>query len=308
MPGTQTLADLERFAIARKVKFETGPNGLVRAAVTTAHASATVYLYGAHVNHYQPAGQKPLLFLSKNAVFEPGKAIRGGVPVCFPWFGPRSGDATSPMHGFARTAVWSLESVKENPDGAVALTFLLEPDEAMLKTWPFTFALRHRVTVGQSLEMVLETTNAHPQPFRFETAQHTYLAVSDVRNVTITGLGGNIYIDKADAMKHKQQNTEGVRLTAETDRIYTNVTKGCTVDDPRGERRIIIEKSGSETTVLWNPWDEKAKTLSDLAPEEWHSFLCIETANASPNAILLRPNQKHQMRTNLVSKRYEQIF
>ena len=302
------MADLERFAIPKKVKFDAGPNGLPRCAVTTPHASATVYLYGAHVTEYQAAGQKPLLFLSKRANFERGKPIRGGVPVCFPWFGPRSGDATSPMHGFARTAMWTAEAVKDNADKSVTLTFLLEPNETMLKTWPFQFALRHRVTVGPTLEMVLETQNCSPQPFRFEAAQHTYLSVSDVRNVTITGLGGNIYVDKADAMKHKQQNQEGLRLTSETDRMYTNVTKGCTVDDPRGERRIVIEKTGSETTVLWNPWDEKAKTLGDFDPGEWPGMLCVETANASHNAVLLRPNQKHQMRTNLVSKLYEHIF
>ena len=308
MPGQQTLMDLEKFAVSKKVKFEAGPNGLLRAAVTTPLASATVYLYGAHVTHYQAAKQKPLLYLSPRSVFERGKAIRGGVPVCFPWFGPRSGDATSPMHGFARTAVWTVEAIKENADGGVTLTFVLEPNDVMLKTWPFKFALRHRVTVGESLEMLLEVQNQSPQPFRFEDAQHTYLAVSDVRNVTVSGLGGNIYVDKADGMKHKQQGTEGIRFGGETDRVYTNVSKGCTVEDPRGERRIVVEKSGSETTVLWNPWEEKAGTLADLGAEEWPKFLCVETANASHNAVLLRPNQRHQMRTNLVPKLYENIF
>src|SRR5262245_65554156 len=147
----QTLLDSlnERFAIAGVLKFEAGSGGLVRAAVAGRSAEGHVYLHGAHVTHYRPAGQRPLLFLSERSQFAGGKAIRGGVPVIFPWFGARAGHPEAPDHGFARTREWAVESVEPASDGTVAVTLALEADDATRQTWPHEFRGRHRGGSGE---------------------------------------------------------------------------------------------------------------------------------------------------------------
>src|SRR3984893_2412657 len=186
----------ERFAIAGVLKFEAGSGGLMRAAVGGRSAEGHVYLRGAHVTHYRPAGQRPLLFLSERSRFATGQAIRGGVPVIFTSAVACAGNSEAPDHGFARTREWAVESVKPASDGSVAVTLALEADDATRPTWPHEFRLRHRLVFGERLEMTLEVENRSGHPFDFEEALHTYVLVGDVGQVAITGLGGGVYIDK----------------------------------------------------------------------------------------------------------------
>src|SRR5262245_53403186 len=191
------IEELEaRFGIAGAVRFETGAGRLVRAVVTTPSVLGQVYLHGAHVTHYVPAGERPLLFTSPRSQFVVGKAIRGGVPVIFPWFGPRAGDPTAPEHGFARVAEWAVDSVVRTTDGSVAVTLRLDPSDATRATWPHDFRLRHEVVFGPRLTMTLEVENRGRARFSFEEALHTYLLVGDVRRATIGGLEGTSYVDK----------------------------------------------------------------------------------------------------------------
>ncbi|HXJ84320.1 MAG TPA: D-hexose-6-phosphate mutarotase [Candidatus Methylomirabilis sp.] len=297
MASARSLDSLnERFGIPGAVRFEAGQGGLVRAAVTVPAAEAHVYLHGAHVTHYRPAGHHALLFLSERSHFVEGKAIRGGVPVIFPWFGARAGDPTAPDHGFARTREWALESVERSAVGSVAVTLSLEPDDATRRMWPHDFRLRHRIVFGARLEMALEVVNRSGEPFTFEEALHTYLLVGDVRQASVTGLGAITYIDKTDEMKRKTLASEPLVLTRTTDRVFVDTRGPCAVSDPVLARRLVVDKDGSATTVVWNPWSDRAATMADLGHDEWRSMLCLEAANAADNALHLAGGQQHTMR------------
>lgn len=292
----------ERFAIAGVLEFEAGAAGLIRAAVKGRSTEGHVYLHGAHVTHYRPAGQRPLLFLSERSRFAIGQAIRGGVPVVFPWFGARAGHPAAPDHGFARTREWAVESVDSVSDGSVAVTLTLEADDATRPTWPHEFRVRHRVVFGERLEMTLEVDNRSGHPFDFEEALHTYLLVGDVAQVSIAGLGGGVYIDKTDDMKRKTLAAGPLRLSGTTDRVFLDTRATCTVTDPVLARRLVIEKTGSTTTVVWNPWHEKARTMADLGDEQWRSMLCVEAANAADDAVHLEGGTRHAMRVVIAAE------
>jgi glucose-6-phosphate 1-epimerase len=289
-------ADLAgRFDIPGTLRFEDSPGGLIRAVISTPAADAELYLQGAHLAHWTPRGQKPVLFLSSKSLFTPGKAIRGGVPVIFPWFGDRSDGRAGPAHGFARTTQWAVEDTKYRDDGKVEITLALTPNDTTSALGYSHFYLRYRVTVGTVLEMELETRNDGGEPLTYEGALHTYLAVGDVREASVTGLEGTIYIDKTDGFKRKTLGREPMRIAKETDGVHLDIEGSCSVHDPVWKRRILVEKSGSRSTVVWNPWVEKTKGMSDMDADGWTGMLCIETANAADNAVTLSPGASHKM-------------
>lgn len=277
------------------VDLSESPNGFVQVDVRSPLATARLYVDGGHVALYQPTAAKPLLFLSRESKLVPGTAIRGGVPVCFPWFGPKAGDPTAKMHGFARIVDWELESTAQEADGSVTLVLLLKSSAHTRELWPHDFTLRHRVNVGSALRMTLETQNTGTTPFTFETALHTYFAVADVREVEVTGLEGASYLDKTDGGKVKTLSATPLRFDSETDRVFANHTGRCVIDDRAGGRKIVVEKTGSDTTVVWNPWIAKAAAMADFGDDEWPQMLCIETANTGTNAVTLAPGATHTM-------------
>jgi len=291
-------ADFRRWEIPGIAAFTDGPGGLVRIDLTTSSSQAQVYLHGAHVASFQPADAQPVLFLSKLSQFAEDKPIRGGVPVIFPWFGPRAGHPDSPSHGFARTLPWELESLTSADDASVDLVLVLESNDATRAEWPHDFTLRHSISAGPELTMVLEVTNRSDGPFTFEEALHTYFTISDIHDVIVTGFEGAEYLDKVDAARRKTQDRAPIRITGETDRLYLNTRTTCVVEDPGMSRRIIVEKSGSDSTVLWNPWSAKAARLTDLG-DEWPGMICIETVNAAENSVTLEPGAKHAMRATV---------
>jgi len=278
------------------VVVEAGAGGLERVRVTGARADAEVYLQGAHVTRWQPrSAAAPVLFLSARAAYAPGKAIRGGVPLIFPWFGPHATDRTKPMHGFARARSWRLVRAEPAPDGTVGLELELDDDEATRAVWSHAFRARYRVTIGDALGLTLEIVNASRAPFTFEAALHTYLTVGDVRAVAITGLDDTAYIDKVDAMTRKRHGAEPLRLTGETDRVFLGTRTRCVVHDRALGRRLAVDKTGSASTVVWNPWSAKAAEIADLEPEDWRRMVCVETANAADDAVTLAPGARHVM-------------
>jgi glucose-6-phosphate 1-epimerase len=269
---------------------------------SVAHGAAgTVYLHGAHVASWHPYGTAEVLWLSHKSFWQSDKAIRGGVPLCFPWFGPRKDHPQSPAHGFARINPWQIESIDQTDQG-IRVSLVLAANAATRAHWPHDFLLRHRITFGDHLIMALELT--HPAPpgspaFSAELAQHTYFSVGDVRQARIAGLSGTRYIDKTDALKEKVQGNEPITITAETDRVYLNTTAPITIEDPVHRRRITISKENSRDTVVWNPWIAKAKAMPDFGDEEWPAMLCIESANVGGNAITLAPGQSQTMTTRI---------
>ncbi len=291
----------KRFGIPGVVSFRLGEGGLPCVDIHTAQAEATVYLHGAHVTHYQPKGQSPVLFMSGKSMFEAGKPIRGGVPICFPWFGPKSGDPKAPGHGLVRQKDWVVEAATRQADGSVEVTLALTSDDAMLKDWPHEFTARFIVCVGAALELTLEITNRSAATCRYEEAMHTYLAVADVRTVGITGLGGTTYIDKVRSMERFAEGAAPIAIAGETDRVYLNTQAAVTVSDPAARRRITVSKEGSNTTVVWNPWIAKAGRMPDFGPDEWPRMLCIETCNAADNAVELEPGATHRTRAIIQS-------
>lgn len=260
------------------------------------HADDThfgVYDHGAHVWAWQPAGHDPVVWMSERARFEDGKAIRGGVPICFPWFGPgRDGDLR-PAHGFARITKWRRTDVSET-DGALVVEY--ELDETITgeqPNWPHPYRATFRASFGRDeLAMSLTVENTGEKEFSFEEALHTYLSVGDVRSVRITGLEGAEYLDKVTGERAEQVGE--VEFTSETDRIYSHPGE-LVISDPTPGRRLTISKEGSANTVVWNPWIAKAEAMADFGDDEWTGMLCIEAGNVLDDAITLVPGERHEM-------------
>jgi glucose-6-phosphate 1-epimerase len=291
---TSTELD-RRFSIANALRFETAPGGLIHAVITTPLAEAEIYRQGAHLAHWTPRGRNPVLFVSSRSLFEAGKPIRGGVPVIFPWFGPRSGGRPGPAHGFARVTPWSVESASLLSGGALEIVFTLAPDDASRALGFDAFAVRYTVRAGSELSLSFEVSNRGQEPLVFEEALHTYFAVSSVREVAVHGLEGTTYIDKTDGFARKLQPDAPIRIGKETDQVHLNTTAACTISDPAWSRRIVIRKTGSNSTVVWNPWIAKTAALPDMAPDEWQGMICVETANVADNALTLAPGDSHQL-------------
>ena len=278
-----------KFAIQDVARFETGNGGLPCLRIASPACEGEIYLHGAHVTHFQPRGHEPVLFVSSRSNYADGKPIRGGVPVIFPWFGPRADDAAAPMHGLVRTRSWDVEGVTRAGDGVRVVMTTATPDAQV----------RFAVTFAAALAMELPVRNASSQPLRFEEALHTYFAVADVRAITIDGLGGTEFLDKEKGHSRFRQAEPRLKLAGVTDRVYVNTPATCVIDDPGKSRRITIAKEHSASTVVWNPWDEKIKTMADLDPSEWTKYVCVETCNVKENAVTLAPGAPHTLRATI---------
>lgn len=283
-----------QFHIPEAVAIENGEGGLQRISVSCPAASGEIYLNGATLTKYQPFGGSPVIFCSSNSKFENGKAIRGGVPIIFPWFGAHPGDPAKGQHGFARTAVWEIEATRLNEDGSVTVTLKLSSSDATLAVWPHEFQLRYSITLGAELTMEFAVTNRSSEPFRYEEALHTYFTVSDVQSVRLEGLQNLEYIDKVDGGKRRQSGESAISLEGETDRVYLATAGPYILRDDTG-RTIRISNEGSDCTVVWNPWETKAEAMADLKGGQWPRFICVEAVNCAEYAITLAPNATHKM-------------
>lgn len=290
------LDQIVRTSLPPSVRVGHGVNNLPRLAVDSRHGAAQIYFQGAHVTAWRPTGaDAPVLWMSRESQFEPGKPIRGGVPICFPWFGPHATDAAAPGHGFARLREWTLVEAREDDRGTVSLTLELTTADAPPTQWPHAFRMRHRIAIGASLTMALEVSNPGREPFTYEEALHTYFAVQDVREVTVTGLDGVEYLDKVTGFSRHRQGSEAIRFTGETDRIYLDTRAACVIHDPGKRRRITIAKTGSDATVVWNPWVAKARAMPDFGDGEWPEMVCVETCNVNVHKRTLAPGETHTM-------------
>ena len=256
-----------------------------------------VFDHGAQVWSYQPDGQAPVLWLSAKSWFSDDQPIRGGVPVCFPWFGPgRNGDM-QPIHGYARTQAWHLSDIKDTIDRDGRLLVEYELDNSMTgkrDEFPYEYTAYLRVKfTPEYLGLALEVTNDGETEFTFENALHTYLAVGDVQQVAITGLEGVTYLDKVAGGSAEQSGP--VTVSGEIDRVYAS-TGEVVLDDPVLGRKLVIAKSGSAHTVVWNPWIDKSAAMADFGDDEWQGMICIEAANAFDAAITLLPGQTHTLK------------
>ena len=284
----------QRFAITGVAEINAGNGGLAKVEVTTETGSAEIYLHGAQVTSWKPRGWDDVFFLSRHSSFEEGKAIRGGVPVCFPWFRNKADDGNAPSHGFVRTRAWELAGISQSVEG-VTVTLATQSDDASRVWWPHELRIVHRVTIGAELRMELTVSNTGTSVFRFEEALHSYHHVSDARNVRVAGLDGATYQDNVDANREKMQNGDLV-FSGPTDNAYLDTESRLKLIDPGWRRQIVITKENSRSTVVWNPWREGAKALSDLGDDEWMEMACVEASNMRTAAIELAPGCEHVMR------------
>jgi glucose-6-phosphate 1-epimerase len=287
-------ASYRRFGIPGVAEVVEGNGGLPKVRVTIPEATADMYLHGAHVTSWKPSGAEEVLFLSSRSRWEDGHSVRGGVPVCFPWFGGKSADSTAPAHGFVRTKAWRLESIS-TIGRAVAVSMCTESDESTRRWWPGEFRLIHRATFGPELSLELLVCNTGRTLLRFEEALHAYLRVGDIHQARLQGLDGARYVDKTDSGRTKRQSGE-IAIASETDRIYLDTTDAIELLDPAMRRTTRVAKVNSRTTVVWNPWIDKARSLPDLGVDEWARMVCIESSNVADAAVDLAPGQEHAMK------------
>ncbi len=278
--------------------------------VRTVHAELLVAQQGAQILSYQPDGQPPLIWLSEQAAYERGQSVRGGVPVCWPWFGdlrcnPPAVQAAyqpglAPSHGLVRGLDWQLLGIDEDGD-AVTLRFVFDSRQHLLPGWPHAARLQLDIRLGEDLALNLETHNQGDEPLVISQALHSYFAVSDVRQVGVEGLDGCRYLDTLDDWREHRQDG-ALQFAGETDRIYLGTPARLSIVDPGWGRRIHLDSSGSRSAVLWNPWIDKAKRLSQFAAEAWQGMLCIETANVMEDVVRLAADERHALRLRLSSE------
>jgi len=291
MPKLQALNNA--FAIDGQIRFQYGAGGLPVAVVENTLARATIALQGAHLLDYQRHGEEPLIWVSDDATFATGRAIRGGIPVCWPWFGAHPDNPDLPNHGPVRTMPWHPVATTTHKDGSSAITLSLR-DSVVEQACRHPLSVQLQIRVGSTLSLTLETSNRGNRPFLLGNALHSYFRVGDVRQLHIDGLQGCDYLDKVDGFARKRQSGT-LTIASETDRIYLQTQSPCTIVDPVMRRSIIIHSRGSTSTVVWNPWQQQAEKMGDLGLEGYLHMLCVETANAANDMITLPPGGSHRL-------------
>ena len=278
-----------------------GNGGLPFVRIQNQAAQASICLLGATVLEYQPQGAAALLWTSPNSHYAVGTPIRGGIPVCWPWFGAHPTDPSLPAHGFVRTRLWRVTQAVDETAGRSVVELACEDDEKTRQMWPYPFELRLRVTVGAELSVALTSANRGSSAFPFSAALHTYFAVADVAAIQIDGLDGVPFLSKT----HNYQRfvePGPIRISAQTDRVYLDTTATCTIHDPGMNRRIQIEKEGSHTTVVWNAWEKLSAEMADLGAGMYRKYVCVETVIGPQEQKVLPAGETHTMSATIQLK------
>jgi glucose-6-phosphate 1-epimerase len=269
--------------IPGRVLFSEGNGELPKLQINTAWSNAEIYLHGAHITHFQRKNEPPVLFMSQLSHFNEGRPIRGGIPIIFPWFGPREGE---PAHGFARIQEWDLREVAQLATGGVSLRFSL-PDSPAAALFQ-KFSADYIITIGKTLTAELTVANlSAQQDFTFENCLHTYFNVGDIGAVSVTGLKGADYLDQTENFARKTERAEHIKVSQETDRIYLDTTASVEIHDSNLQRRIRVDKTGSLSTVVWNPWVDKSAQMPDFGDDEFTKMICVESGNVADNRLTL---------------------
>jgi glucose-6-phosphate 1-epimerase len=286
----------EKHAISGHIKFTEGKGGLPLAIINNQFAESEISLNGAQVLSYQPRGQQEVLWLSEKSTFEVGKAIRGGIPICFPWFGPHVNDSKKPSHGFARLSTWEVKGTGILENGATELRLSLEDSPSTKAIWPFAFHAEIIITVGHSLEVTLQYANTGNEPFTCSDALHNYFNISDISKININRLEGTSYYIGGDTEKLFKQTEALLTIQNEENRRYIDHISDCIIEDEGYDRKIRIAKKGSKVTVVWNPW-KSAGNFADMAPEGYKTMVCLETVNAYNDIVILAPGKRFSVST-----------
>jgi len=286
-------------------KFSTGPqiivingkNDIPYIEVKTRDAYALISLYGGQLLSYKFNGCDDLLFLSEIANYSEGKAIKGGIPVCWPWFGADPENKGRQSHGFARNKMWELRSTENISDTKCKVTMGLKENNETLKLWPHSFDLEIEMAFGDSMDVLLRTTNTGDESFEITQALHTYFSVGDISKVSLQGLDKKNYLDKAKINTGEEQKYQSgdVEFAQEVDSIYQDVPKDLRLLDLHKQREIKISSFGNKTAVVWNPAAKLSQQMSDIYDDDYKKFVCVETANAADNVIEVKPGESFEL-------------
>ncbi len=295
-----TIAQLNAaHAIAGQLQFIEGQGGFPIIAIDNGKAKATISVYAGQVLKFQPAGvSADVMFLSDTAYYQPGKAIKGGIPICWPWFGPDPEGKGRASHGFVRDRQWQVASTRTLADGSTQVILGLVDTDETQAIWPHSFNLAIEITVAETLKVELVTRNTGDQAFSITQAMHTYFSVGDINQVNVLGLSGTEYLDKVDGGQQKRQDG-AVTVAGEVDRVYLNVPPNLTIDDQIWGRKINIAATGSKTAIVWNPWSEISAKMADLGDTDYQRFICVETANAANDVVEVAAGGEYRLGTTI---------
>lgn len=293
---TAPLAELNAQYARPSVSFVEGHGGLPFIQVNNSQADALISIYAGQVLAFKPKQTTELLFVSEKAYYQPGKAIKGGVPICWPWFGADPQGLGRAAHGFVRNRAWQVAATGETAEGATQVTLCLTDSPDTQAIWPYPFKLTLEITVGSSLRLALSTENTGPTDFVITQALHTYFAVGDITQVQITGLENTPYIDKAAAGQGAiKQQIGAVTVSEEVDRIYTQAPATLRIVDAALQRTIQIDSIGNQSAVVWNPWEKITAGMADLKADDYLRFVCVETTNAADDSVTIPAGQIRQL-------------
>ncbi|MFV2054904.1 MAG: D-hexose-6-phosphate mutarotase [Thiohalomonadales bacterium] len=279
-----------------ELSFESGQGGIPVVNIKNRQATASISVQGAHLLSWIPAGADDVIWLSADATFAPGKSIRGGIPVCWPWFGAHENNKDYPAHGFARTELWQVTATQSISADETQITFTLDTnqrDSDKQAMWPWPTTVEYSLIIAKTLSLEVKTTNLSGQTITIGQALHTYFSIHDINHTTVTGLEGKEYLDKTDGFKRKQQ-IGPITIDSEVDRVYLETPDDVVVDDTK--RKITIKKRESQTTIVWNPWKDVAEKMGDLGENGYLNMLCVESANAAQDTVSLAAGESHSLR------------
>lgn len=295
----------EKFSIPSHLSFHIGPGGLVEAVINNAFAAAAISLDGAHVMTYRPHGGREVLWASPSAAYELSNAMRGGIPVCWPWFADHPQDPHGmPIHGIVRTQRFDVISTRALDDGGTQICLAAEDTPATRALWPHAFRLEVTITLSRSLKVEWAAANPGSQPCQYTGALHPYFAVSDVRSLTLRGLEDTDYLDKYDGFRRKTQ-TGPVRFLTPVDNVYLDTTRSMAIEDPGFRRTIHLRKLGSRTSVVWNPGHDDA-SMPDVGAGQHPYFVCVEAANAADDVITVAPGNQGRLGMEIECENWKQ--
>lgn len=283
----------DKFSIEGEVGFAELEEDLIFVTVSNKYADADICLYGAHVTSFRPQNAMDILWLSPESSFEVGKPIRGGIPVCFPWFGPHKTDRDKPQHGFGRLMYWDVAETATLPGDESLVRLQLCSSDETKAFWPFDFEAEMTIVVGKTLTVILKVTNTSTESFEYTCALHSYYNLSAIDNISIEGLQGTTFYNQLTG-ENGIQEEEFLQIQEPVTRHYLDTETPVVIADSVFRRRIKAEKSGSKVTTVWNPGEEACAQIDNLADDAFHAFVCVEATNAFNDAISLMPGEFHE--------------
>ena len=283
----------EKFSIEGEVGFAELEEDLVFITVSNKYADVDICLYGAHITSYRPQNAMDLLWMSPESSFEVGKAIRGGIPVCFPWFGPHKTDSDKPQHGFARLMYWDVVSTSSSLSGETTVVLQLCSSEETKTYWPHDFCAEMKIVVGKTLEATLKVTNTSNDSFDYTCALHSYFNLSALESISIEGLQGLTYFNQLTS-ENEIQEEELLHIAEPLTRHYLNTETPVVIADSAFHRRIKVAKTGSKVTTVWNPGAETCVNIGDLPDDGYETFVCVEATNAFDFPVQLPAGKSYE--------------